>query len=239
MKNKFRRNALLVFTVLMGVAGYMMRSGLYASGLDRKNLLVRGHPLEAALWAFSGAMVLLILLELLHRPRETAPVPGTVLIPALGHLLAGGGIFLTVLWYSRDVSSPLASVWKAAGLLCGPAFLWGAVSLLRRRRPFFGIYGLGCVFFALHLICHYQVWCSDPQLQNYVFSFLGILLLMLYAYYRCAFCVSGGVSPLMRGAGLLAGYCCLVALVNDPYPLLLVGCCAWVLTGAEAPGTGK
>lgn len=234
MKLALKRMAAPVAAALMGLGTFCLRAELYAAGLDAKNLLIPGHPLEAALWALTAAMVLTVILDGICHAKYTAAAFGSALLPALGHILAGTGIVLTVLFYEDLVLSPLVTYWKAVGILCGPAFYWGAFSLLRRKRPFFGVYAVGCVFFALHLICHYQSWCADPQLQNYVFSFLGGLLLMLLAYYRCAFCVSGEENRLLRPAGLLAVYCCLAALMNDPYPLLHLGGGLWALTGAPA-----
>jgi len=234
VKSTLNRMAAPVAAAVMGAGGFCLRSGLYAAGLDHKNLLVSGHPLEAALWAFTAAMVLLVMLDGLCQPKYRAVAFGGALLPALGHILAGTGIVLTALFYEDLVTGPLVKAWKTVGFLCGPAFYWGAFCLLRRKRPFFGVYAVSCVFFALHLICHYQSWCADPQLQNYVFSFLGILLLMLLSYHRCAFCVSGEVSPLLRSAGMLAFYFCLTSLVNDPYPLLQLSCGLWALTGSAA-----
>ena len=87
------------------------------------------------------------------------------------------------------------------------------------------------MFFAIHLVANYQVWCADPQLQNYVFAFLASLMLMLFGYYQAAFCVDRSSSFRLRLTGLLAMYFCVVALAAGTFPYLYGGCAVWALTG--------
>lgn len=233
MKKMKNYDLLPLGVLLLSLVGFALRTGLYATGLDGKNLLVRWHPLEAALWVCTAAAAALCLASARQGYRVqqyAANFEGSVL-SAFGHILAGSGILLTVLQEPVTGIALIGKLWKVAGMVCCPALYWAAFCRARGVRPFFGTYGLVSIFFALHLVANYQTWCADPQLQNYVFAFLAALMLMLFAYYQTAFCIDGGSSFLLRLTGLLAAYCCLTALAAMSAPYLYGGCAVWALTG--------
>lgn len=218
---------------VLGVIGFFLRGGLYAFGPDEKNLLPAFHPLEAALWlvtALTAALVAAMVWKLKgtdayadnFRPSLTS---------AAGHILAACGILLTVLLNAPAMAGLIGLVWKLLGILSAPLLVWAAVSRARGKCPFFLTYGIPCVFFAIHLVCHYQTWCSDPQLQNYVFAFFGVIALMLFSYYQAAFAAGTGSRRAQLAAGLLAVYLCLVNLANTEYLFLYLGGALWAGTG--------
>ena len=219
--------------LLLSVMGFWLRTELYAAGVDGKNLLVRGHPLEIGLWVCTAAAVVLCLAAARqgYKVKSYAANFEASLPAALGHILAGSGILLTVLWEPAPGLAPIGQLWKVAGIAGCPLLYWAAFCRVRGSRPFFGCYGGVSVFFALHLVANYQTWCADPQLQNYVFAFLASLALMLFAYYQTAFCVDGGSGFLLRLTGLMAVYFCLTALARGASLFLYGGCAAWALTG--------
>lgn len=218
---------------LLAAAGFFLRRSLYAGALDEKNLLLTGTPAEAAVWVctLTGAALTVLASRKGALPQKADF--SASLSAALGQILAAWGILLTVLLSSGG--SALAGLWKTAGILSAPLLMWAAFDRVRGGQPFFGTYGVCSIFFALHLISHYQSWCADPQLQNYVFAFGGMLAMMLYAYQLCACCVGMGNPGIMRTAGLMAGYFCLVAAADTHQLYLLLGCAAWGLTGS-VPG---
>lgn len=235
-----KRHALPAAAVVLGITGYMLRSGLYVVGVDIKNLLVRGHPLEIALWICTAAVAGISLLDSLGMPRteEYNRCFRISLLSALGHILAASGILLTVL--RQDLlMSPLQPLWKICGVGSAVLLCWAAFSRATGKRPFFGAYGLASVFFALHLVGHYQTWCADPQLQNYVFAFLATLLMMVLSYLHASFCVDMGKSRQQRMVGLLAMYCCFVALPNTLNPELYLGCGLFAVTSLCTPEAGE
>ena len=219
--------------VLLSAAGYVLRSGLYTTALDDKNLLLRNHPLALCLWGCTAAAFVLSLVAAgqgYKISQYAANFEGSVMA-ALGHILAGSGILLTVLLDPVPVLDPAATLWKVCGILSCAALYWAAFSRARGDRPFFGTYGVMSVFFAIHLIANYQLWCADPQLQNFVFAFLACLMLMLFAYYQCAFCVDSGSSFRLRFTGLLAVFFCVCAIAVQGHLWLYGGCAVWAFTG--------
>lgn len=236
--NKLQKLDKLPFGVaLFAAAGFFLRSELYRVGLDEKNLLVRSHPLALALWGCTALTALLVLWaagrEGSRGRFEDCFEPSA--ISALGHILAAAGIAMTVLLNVPAAAGPIGTAWKVAGLMSAPLLCWAAFCRALGKRPFFGSYGVCSVFFALHMVCHYQIWCSDPQLQNYIFSFFGSLAMMLFGYYQSALAADCGKSRLLRITGLLAAYFCLVALSRTEYLYLYLGCAVWAISSLSSP----
>ena len=216
--------------LLFSAAGAFLRSRLYGIGIDEKNLLVRGHPLETALWILTALTALWIFLS---AAKGKQPPAVRVLPFALGHIGAAAGIALAVL--SGGTATALVPLWKYTGLSAAVLLALTGLGAVREKRPFFGGYALASVFFALHLVGHYQGWCSDPRLQNYFFSFAGILALMLLSYYLAAEAIGRG-SRGLRISGLLAVFFCFVSLSGTQYPLMYALCGLWAFV---CPGLPK
>lgn len=217
----------------LAAAGCALRSVLYLTAVDAKGLLLRNHPLELLLWVCTAAAAAVAVLAARRgcRDKSYAANFDASLPAALGHILAGSGILLTVLQGPAPSAELIGTIWKVAGIVSCPLLYGAAFCRVRGSRPFFGLYGMISVFFAIHLVASYQLWCADPQLQNYVFAFLASLALMLFAYYQTAFCVDGGSSFRLRLTGLLAVYFCVTALAAGTAPYLYGGCAVWAFTG--------
>lgn len=236
MKKQVKPDIMPAVLGLLGILGYGLRTALYATAVDAKGLLISFHPLELGLWLCSALAAGLTVWDARKLPQDTVKAETAVSLPAaLGHILAAAGIVLTVLPGGGMGLTPVQKLWRFAGMACGPLLLWGGFQRARGEKSFFGIYAAVSVFFALHLVCHYQSWCADPQLQNYVFSFLGSLALMLFAYYRSALQVGSGKPRLLRLTGLLALYLCLTAAsAGNTEPLLYLGCGLWAGSDTKA-----
>lgn len=233
MKKNRNPDILPLGIVLLSAAGHALRSGLYAVALDEKNLLLRNHPLSICLWVCTAAAVALSLAAAAqgYRIKQYAANFSGSLLSALGHILAGSGILLTVLLEPAPILGPLSTVWKVSGMLSCAGLYWAAFSRTRGERPFFGTYALASLFFAIHLVSNYRQWCSDPQLQNYVFAFLASMMLMVFAYDQTAFCVDSGSGFRQRLTGLLAAYFCLCAMAVQGSLWMYGGCALWAITG--------
>lgn len=228
-------------TVLLGIAGFFLYERLYATGLDVKNLLMAGHPMETALWlvtalAAAAAVVTGWSVSGSNRYEEHF---GASLAAALGNIFLAAGILLTVLPQPAVTAGLVGKLWKYLGIVSAPLLLCAAFSRAQGMKPFFATHAVPCLFFMLHLVCHYRLWCSNPQLQDYIFAFLATLGLMLLAYCHGAFEAEMGNCRMTLAAGLLTGYLCLVTLGNTPYvPLYLTGA-FWAVTGLCKTGAAS
>lgn len=240
MKRVFNEKILPVSVLLLGIAGCALRAGLYAYGVDHRGLLVRLHPTELGLWLTAAVTVALVLLAVrrMDGPNAFDRNFRYSLWASMGHILLASGILLTVLTHAPSLPGLVGKLWKLLGVASAPLLFYGAFSRVLGKKPNFLCYVVTCVFFAFHLVCHYRVWCSDPQLQNYLFDFIGTIGLMVFAYYQAAFCVGSGSRRHQLTAGLLTGYLCIVNLPTTQYLYLYLGGAVWALTGLcalEAP----
>ncbi len=227
MKTLMKSKNLPILALVLGAVGFVLRMGLYLTALDSKNLLLRWHPLEIALWLVTAAAFALMFLGT-RKTCESEPRPSVA--AALGALAVALGIGVSVFLIGSDLGGTLGLVWKATGGLSVTAMILVAKARWQGKEPFFLLHGIVCIFFAIHMVGCYQGWSSNPQIQDYVFTLLSSVGLMLFAYQQTALDADTGNVRLQRLFGLLAAFCCLVALSGTEYPLLYLTGGIWTMT---------
>jgi len=213
LKRLMKRDVLLIAVAALGILGLNLRKNLYLYGTDVFGLLVKGHPLELGLW-LSTLLSAALILAAVRKTEANAKVQYRAsFLAALGHILLAAGILLTLLPW-RPNTDFLDDLWKYSGILSAPMLVYAAIQRAQGKQPFFLVYVVCCIFFVFHLVNHYQSWCSNPQLQDYVFAFGAMLCLMLFAYQLAASGVGMGDSRIMRAVSLLGLYLCLVSVAD-------------------------
>lgn len=219
----------LPWTILaMGCAAGALRFGLYRLAVDEKGLLIPWHPLELALWALALAVPVLALVFTGREPKLRRDDQ----LEALGQVMAAVGIAITAAGSLRGGITKLELATAAVGFAAAVALCYGAIVRWQGRPEPILCAALGCVFFALQLICRYRGWSSHPQLQDYFFPLAGSVFTMLFSYLRC----ESGKWKLRRVAGLTGTFCCLAAISKAPDPALYLGSALWMITNLHAPG---
>ena len=232
MKNYRKEYGLPVLTLALGIVCLVMRQLLYAVAVDEKNLLLRDHPLEIALWIAALGSAALIVLNVWKREGSNryeenfGPSPAA----ALGHFLMAAGVGMTVLFGTPGAYGALGAVWSVLGILSVPALIWAGLCRLRGKQPFFLIHAALCLFLLMHIMNQYQRWCGDPQLMNYAFSLFAAMMLALIAYQTAAFEAGCGKRRMHLGTGLLSVLFAAAALSAGEYPFLHLGGISWALT---------
>lgn len=226
MKKSAKPDLLPLMVLLLAVLGGWLRYWLYQNNVDEKGLLLAGHPAQWGLLVCTVLVVAAILMSAFRPNPNHSPLP---LLSAFGHIWGAAAVLMTVLLNAAAIAAPFAVVWKYMGILAAAAMLYAAFPIVLGKTPFFGVYALICVFFAIHLVGHYRVWCSDPQLLNYVFSFLGTMALMVFSYECAAATLKPGKHRKLVFWGLLAVYCCLVAASGSTYLYLYLGSALWAI----------
>ena len=184
----------------------------------------------------AGVLILLFLVFRKEQgPKEYAANYSGSFPGALGHVAAAAGIFLTVYYPSSGVGNYLGRAWEVLGMVSPVCLVLAGISRLLGRKPFFLLHVIPCLFFMVHVITFYQLWSSDPQLQNYLFALLGTLALALFSYYTAAFEADCGSRRGTLVSGLAAVYLCLAELAWSAQPLLYLGGALWALTGLCSP----
>lgn len=232
MKRIWNVKNLPLFVLILGAVAFFLRQVLYAYYYDGA-LLPVGHPLELTLVALTVLVTVLVVLVCRKQTgpegyKENFPIS---LRAALGHILLSSGIVLTVLTNAPAMAGMTGQLWKVLGVFSGPMLVYAGFARAMGKKPNFWCYVVVCVFLALHMVIHYRTWCSDPQLQNYVFSLLGIMSLMLFAYQQAAFCVGLGNRRKLLAMGLMTVYLCMAAMAQTQYGYLYLSGAIWALTG--------
>ncbi len=233
MKKNWKPEYLPAAVTAIGAVGFLLRWMLYRVGTDEKNLLIPHHPLELALWALTLAAAGFILAAVWRLSGSNRYVDNfsPSMPAAVGHILAAAGILLTVLLNRPMMAGALGTIWKGMGLASAPCLVLAGYARLRGKRPYFLLHIVPCLFLIFHMLDHYRIWCSNPQVQDYIFTLMGTMALIFFAYYSAAFDVGSGRRRMHLGMGLAAVYLCAVSLPDSGYPFLYLGGIAWVLTG--------
>ena len=227
-----RRNSgsrlLPVWMLLLGAAALVLRKCLYTTCVDAKGLLLRGHPLGLALTVLTGAALLLA--AGLGWKRKNPEAEAGKLLGAFGNAAAGAGILVTVLMGKPVIGNYLESAWYYLGLAAPVCLLLAGAAKAMGKRPFFLLHVVPCLFFLVHIVTRYQLWSSQPQMQDYVFALLGAAALMFFGFYTAALEADCGSPGMRLGMGLSAVYLCMAELARSSCPGLYLGGMLWVLT---------
>lgn len=237
MKRLLRPNHLPIVTAGLGGIALVLRRLLYLFAMDEKGLLVSGHPLEFALIAVTGIALGYILITVwkLDGSNDYADNFRASIPAAVGHVLTASGMAVTVLFNGPVMQGYLGTAWRVLGFAAPVCLLLAGFARMGGRKPFFLLHLVPTVFLMVHIINHYQVWCGNPQLQDYVYTLFGTMALTLFAFYHAAFSVGLGKRRMQMGTGLAAAYLCMAELAVSQYPYLYLGCIVWALTDLCSP----
>ena len=96
-----------------------------------------------------------------------------------------------------------------------------------RPWPVFG--GIICLFYMLMLVTNYRLWSADPQLHEYCFPLLAMVLMMLCSFHRT--CCDGGVIQRRKliFTGLTAAVCAATAMSVSFLPGFFLASSLWAL----------
>ena len=228
-----RRTSLPLFKYLVlvaGLLGLLLRLVLLQTGVDEKGLFVTGHWAGTGSWLLTAVMVGCIFLftgKWAGPQAYDAAFPASILrcagslAAACGFLLSGAPVITSIrLAAAEPVLRILAAVALAAVAYCR----------LRGKQPTFLLHGVVCLYLALRMVCRYQAWSADPQLQHYAFYLGAHVALLLSGYQLTAFDAGSGSHRSLWRWALAAVFLCLTALPGCEEPFFLLCCAFWMLT---------
>lgn len=231
MKQTFLHRYPSLLAVVPGFVCFLLRLGLYALE-EPSGLLPRSHPLHIATLVIALTTAVAVLRFVL--PLKGSGAYGTN-FPA--DPLAMTGSCFAALWMlpvafdiGEHAAGKLDLAWTVLAFLAVPCLL--CIGLFRRtgRRPFFLIHGTLCLFFAIHMLCQYQTWSSNPQIADYFFGLLACVFLALAAYHRALFDLDAGKRKQLLLCGLLAGFFCICSLAGEGEKRFYLSGALWALT---------
>lgn len=228
----------VVTTLFWGVLALVLRRQLYLTGVDARNLLVQNHALGIALTVLTIGVLIRIILLVRKREDDRCyeKLYGGKLPGALGSLAAGSGILLTVLNTVPETAGYLQAAWHWLGLAAPVCLVLAGIARMLGKKPFFLLHVVVCLFFVMHIVTRYQLWSSQPQMQDYLFSLLGAMGLMFFSFYTAALEADCGSNPMMLGMGLGAVYFCAAELARSSCPWIYLGGIVWVVLDVGSMG---
>lgn len=222
MKSLSKLPVLTALCASLGLVCLCTRQWLLSTGADDKGLLTAWHPgmvLSLLLLAAAVCMLCLALRERQVYRFNSSPLSiAGMLLFALGYGYAA--------WKLLSGSSQVLSV--IAGVLGIISVLFSlivAFALFRKIRLHPLVYCPFVLFYMFLLVCRYQQWSGEPELQRYLFQMLSVITLMLSAYHRAALAADkkGARSYLLVSRA--AVFFCIAAIPGSAYGVLY-GCAA-------------
>lgn len=228
MKLSIKPDLLKLLPIGAGLLGLSLRVVLYATGIDEKGLLIRGHWAAVVLWILTGAAIaaLFALTRSIRGPEDYSAAHPASVLSGVGAFAAASAAVFTVMgeW---AVSEPLP---LAVGFAAAVSLAIIGICRLSGRKASFLLHAIVCVFFAMRMIGQYRHWNADPQVQNFVFYLGAYVALMLHAYQQAALDEGLGNHRALWCTGLIAVYLCCVSLPGSTDTWLILGNAIWVLT---------
>lgn len=222
-----------------GLLGLLMRFALLRTGVDEKGLLITGHWASTGSWLLTAAVIAIIFLALRNctGPEGWETAFPLSLFRCAGSLVAACGFLLSGAPVAAAVR--LVQAEPVLRLLAAAALIAVAYCRFRGRKPPFLLHGTVCLYLALRMVCRYQIWSADPQLQHYAFYLGAHVALLLSSYQLAAFDADSGNHRSLWRWSLAAVYLCLTAIPGCEEPFFLLCCAVWMLTGLSDPTPAK
>lgn len=229
MTKYFNPTHLPWFIPAAGLLGIGLRAWLLADGLDKKGLLITGHPAAALIWILTALVLAILVISCLPLVQASkysfnypASYPG-----AIGEALAAFGILAAGIQTLSGTVDGVTLVCLILGFLAVPALGYSAWCRLKGTKVPTILHCIVCLFWMMRLVYQYRIWSPDPQLQDYCFQLLATVFLMLSSFHRAAFDADMGQRRMSAIFQLSAVYFCMISIPGCKDWLLYLCCGIW------------
>lgn len=202
-------------TVISGCIVLIMRFALYTME-NQSGLLPARHPLYLAslILAAVTALVLAVFCLRLKGSNDYQKNFPFSRPRAQGSFLAGLLMFPMATGIYATAATTLELIWAVLAAGAGICLIASGYLQLKGEKPHFLLYVVICLFYVCHMVCSYQTWSGNPQVEDYMFSLFGCIFLSLFAYQKAAFSVNLGSRRMLIFSGLMAAFFCLSSLTG-------------------------
>lgn len=222
MKHLSKLPVLTALCAALGLICLFVRQWLLQTGTDDKGLLTSGHPgaLVSLLILAAALFVLCLALrqQQVYRFQNSALSIVSMVFFAIGY----GSAAWKLITNRAQTLSVIAGI---LGILSAVCALFIAFALLRKMKLHPFVFCPFAIFLMFFLICRYQQWSSEPELQRYLFQLLSVISLMASAYHRAALEADKKGARVYLLASRAAVFFCIAAIPGSVYGLLY-GCSA-------------
>ena len=224
------RNRILFFgpTAVLGGLSLVLHRYMMENYLDAKGLLIPGNLPGRLLWILGVGFAVYLIVMLRSSGGEGTYADNFPRCMLSGSMMIGAGLALLMavpeLGLVSEVEpvplTPMAAVVGRVIDLASAYLPYGAAAAMvilgafrfLGKRPHYLVSGVVCLFYMLVLVSYYRRWSADPQLQDYAYQLLALVLLMLCSFHRV--CCDAEIIQRKRllFTGLCAAFCCMAAL---------------------------
>ena len=234
MKRYLKLAFLPLITLGLGLVAYALRTLLWIStiGTATSSLFPAGAWPDVLSWTVVGitmAFLAVATWNLRGATKYSCNFPASI-PAAIGMMLAGVGFGITS---AIDLSAGTDSIGTASailGFISAGAMGYLAYGRIKGIRLSVVFHGIVCVYLMLHLISHYRLWSSFPQLQTYAFELLAIVFVMLACYQRAAFDANCGNRRAYAFFTLAGLFFCVATLPGCDNAAFFIGSGIWMYT---------
>lgn len=231
-----QRNRIFFFgaAALTGAATLALHRYMMANCFDAKGLLIPGNLPGTLLWVLGIGYVLAMsamLTTIGGNGTYADNFPRCLLSGGL--MIAAGGVLILSQFESTGNAVPAPEAALMGGLLvsritdasmellpwaAGLAMMVLGGYRMRGRKPFLLFSGIVCLYYMLMLVTSYRLWSADPNIHEYAYQLLALVLLMLAAFHRT--CCDAGIIQRRKllATGLSAVVCCMASLSMEQMP---------------------
>lgn len=215
-----------------GILGALLRILLIAAGTDERGLPVENHFANILLWVLTcsvAALLVYMTRDLKQAPKYSFNFPPSA-VAAAGAAVAAAGVLISSISQLFSDIDGLTILDALLGLLCTAALLFISRCRWKGLHPSVIFHVVVCIYLMVDLVCVYRIRSADPQVQEYCFSLLASVCIMLASYYNAAFAANAGDRRLHTLSHLAAVFFCLQCLPRCENPVFYLTMAAWLLT---------
>ena len=222
MKYLSKLPVLTAICATLGLVCLCLRQWLLRTGIDDKGLFTAFHPgMIVSMLLLAAALCVLVLAlrqQQVYRFRNCALSIVSMVFFAIGYSSAAWKLLLG----RAQTLSVIAGILGIVSAVCA---LCIAFALLRKIKLHPFIYCPAVLFLMFLLVCRYQQWSGEPELQQYLFQMLSVISLMISAYHRAALEADKKGARNYLLISRAAVFFCIAAIPGSVYGPLY-GCCA-------------
>ncbi len=184
MRKQFHK--LVLITLFFGIAGAAAQFWLLHTAVDEKGLFTLPHPAVFVGFGFAVAAVIWMILQtqpILPMNDYTKTFPASRLA-AFGTIVYAVGLLVSSVSLWMESAAFLFRICCITGIAAAAALVYTALQRLHRSQYSSLTMIIVTVHWMLRLVCRYQGWMTQPQIQRYLYPLLLHVSVMITAFYR-------------------------------------------------------
>jgi len=213
MEQKLRRTPVLILTVLLAAAAFLLRRNQLKTAFDEIGVIAGKGGLF--IWVTAVVILLFALYAFFLRGRKKYnAISSRNVVPAV--LSCAAALLMIAGSVARLLSVQQKSDWIIAvgGLLAAACWVGVAAARFRAKRAHVALFLVPTVFYVVELVCQFRLWTRDPIILDYFYDLGALICIMCALFHLGGYCFDLGgrritvffsLSGIFFGAAAMAG----------------------------------